>query len=541
MRRGTGVAFWLCQVAIAVAYALGVSLFRELSISHWLVLCGLHMSALLLVPYRYWPALLVGEFASLAYLSVTCVDQLGPTWAWCNAVPSIAFAMPVVYLARERWNVLPTRTTVNMGTLLVCALAVAAIRTGYSLGLVATARLPVGYAPIHYGVVAGRWMLGNYMGILTVVPFVLVIRQLLSETTWTMWSARFLKSKLGMESVFLLVPMLIILMWMGLSAAPESSTRQIAQVAMFLPVVWLTLRYGWQGAALGGTFGSFAVIVLMPAKYDVSTLDAQVFIAFTISTMLLTGARIRVLDEQAQQERSDTRFALALAQRNVHLGEMQLRSTSQALEQVRETVQSVYNMMLGRLHHMTPVIDDRHYRRQALVAQDQLYRLADSLCPVTWRERGLHAVLREGPMARVLDESGVSYWCDLRGPVSTLSPTIHLAIYRVVCEAIADGCTRGDVSDIRVQVRCGGRNSQRKWSVVRINLRSTAEQVANVRWDELLPRVLRTATGLGWPAIEDRAATFEGRAREHLISGGRCISVILFDPENPGSELRRRG
>jgi hypothetical protein len=181
---------------------------------------------------------------------------------------------------------------------------------------------------------------------------------------------------------------------------------------------------------------------------------------------------------------------------------------------------------------MTPVIDDRSYRRQALVAQDQLYRLADSLCPVT-RERGLPAVLREGPIARMLDETGIAYWCDLRGPVSVLSSTIHLAIYRLVCEAVADGCSRRDVTDIRVQVRCG-RRGDRRWSVIRINLRSEQGRLAQVRWDDLLPRVLRTATGLGWPAIEDRASTFEGRAREHRISGGRCISVLLFDPEHPG-------
>ncbi|MHA6203421.1 MASE1 domain-containing sensor histidine kinase [Dyella soli] len=539
MRKGTMAGFWLRQIAVAALYGASVTLLRHLSISHWLVLCGLHVAALLLVPYRYWPALLVGESASLAYLSVTCAEQFGLAWAICNLVPSVVFVMPVAYFSRERWQIFPTKTSVNINALLVCALLVAALMTGNSLALLAITRLPEGYGPINYAAVAGRWMLGNYMGILTIVPFVLVVRQVLLDAPLRELGTRFWESRLARECTFLLLPTLAFLVWMGLSSSPATNTRQFAQVAMFLPVVWLALRYGWQGAAVGGTLASLAVITLMPARYDPHTLDAQVFIAFAISTMLLMGARIGALDDRAQRERTDLRMALALAQRNVHLGEVQMRMTSQALEQVRESVHSVYNMMLGRLKHMAPVFDDRSYRRQALVAQDQLYRLADSLCPVTWRERGLQAVLREGPIARVLEETGVTYWCDITGSVDLLSPMVHLAIYRLICEAIADGCTRRDVSDIRVQIRCGERRG-RKWGVVRISLRADSVRLADVRWDELLPRVLRTATGLGWPAIEDRAATFEGKAREHLLSNGRRISVILFDPESPDGDEHRQ-
>ncbi|MDG2538508.1 MASE1 domain-containing protein [Dyella jiangningensis] len=533
MQKGTGVASWLRQFAAAATYLAIASLFRELSISHWLIVCGLHVSVLLLTPYRYWAALAVGDMVSLGYLSITCADQFGVTWAVFNLVPSLALAMPVIYLFRERWPILVDRKTIHAGALLACALLVSAIRTADSLFMISITKLPENYPPLHYGFLASQWMLGNYMGALTVAPFMLMLNQVLQEVSWRDLGARFLKSRLAMECVFLLVPTLAFLVGLGLNSSPTANTRQLAQLAMFLPVVWLTMRYGWQGATVGGTLASLAVVALMPKMFDPDTLSAQVFIAFIISTMMLMGARIGALNQQAQQERTDLRMALALAQRNMSQGEVQLRMTSQALEQVRETVHAVYNVMLGRLRHMTPVIDDRSYRRQALVAQDQLYRLADSLCPVT-SERGLPAVLREGPIARMLDETGIAYWCDLRGPVSVLSATIHLAIYRLVCEAVADGCTRRDVSDIRVQVRCGRQNG-RLWTMVRINLRSRPDTVNEVRWDELLPRVLRTATGLGWPAIEDRAATFEGRAREHLISSGRCISVLLFDPEQPGS------
>jgi len=303
---------------------------------------------------------------------------------------------------------------------------------------------------------------------------------------------------------------------------------------MFMPMVWLALRHGWKGAAIGGTAASFAVIALMPARSDQSTLQAEVVIAFAVSTMLLMGARIALLNHRAEKERNDLRLALALAQRNVHAGEMQLQVTSQVLDQIRETVHSSYSMMMGRLKSLQPTINDRSYHLQALIAQDQLYRLADSLYPTALREHGLPATLSEGALPRVLSDTGITYRSEIRGPLGQLSPAIHLAIYRITCEAVADACIRRDISEISVVVRCG-RHQDRYWVMTRIDCRTHPQQVEHVRWNELIPKVvLRTTSGLGRQAIEDRAATFEGRARERTLPDGRRISVFLLDPAIPG-------
>jgi glucose-6-phosphate-specific signal transduction histidine kinase len=306
-------------------------------------------------------------------------------------------------------------------------------------------------------------------------------------------------------------------------------------MAMFMPMVWLALRHGWMGAAIGGTAASFAVIALMPARSDVNTLQAEVVIAFAVTAMLLMGARIASLNQRADKERSDLRLALALAQRNVHMGEMQLRVTAQVLDQIRETVHSGYAMMMGRLKTLQPAINDRSYRLQALIAQDQLYRLADSLYPTALREHGLPATLNEGALSRVLNDSGITYHSEIQGPLSELSAAIHLAIYRITCEAVADACIRRDISAITVLVRCG-RSQGRAWVMIRIDCHTQPQQAEQVRWNELIPKVvLRTTSGLGRQAIEDRAATFEGKARERAFPDGRRISVILFDPILPGS------
>ena len=516
---------WFRRIGIAASYGLLIFLARQVTIPHFLLLSGVHLTALLLTRYRDWPLLVLGEMCVLVPVSIQCAGLWGIPWAIVNVIPGIVIMAPVVWAVRQRWPIMESRKALNMGALLGCALVLSFVMTAYNIGTMLITKLPEGYT-LHFDKMAVEWVLGNYLGILAITPTALFAHQLFTGARWRELGSRLLDNRTVLDSTFLVVPALVLLVWIGLESP---RVRQIAQVAMFLPIVWLAMRHGWQGAAIGGTASSLAVVALMPATYDQQTMQAEAIVAFAISSMLLLGARIGALHHHAEQERMDVRMAIALAQRNVHIGEMQLRTTSMALEQIRETVQASFSMMMGRLRHLQPTIEDRSYHRQALVAQDQLFRLADSLYPVSWRERGLPAALREGAIPRALDETGVGYWCDLRGPLSRLSQTLHLVIYRLVVEVVADACARRNLSEVVVRVRCGEK-AGRRWALVSMIFRDRAEASSNVRWDELLPRVMRSTSGMGWSGIRDRAMTFEGDAREHSLANGRRVSLLLLDP-----------
>jgi glucose-6-phosphate-specific signal transduction histidine kinase len=532
MGNGSRWNTWWRYVIVAVVYCAGVSLFRQVSISHWLVMCGFDLTVLLLTPYRYWPALFTGEFLQLLVKSIQCFDQFGWLWSTVNLLPTLLVMAPLVYVARERWHVLD-RGYLNMPALLACSLFVAAVMTLDSLVSLSITPLPPGYVlPGGWGGVAGRWLLGNFIGILTITPIVLAFRNMMVKHPWRHWLSRALDSKLLIESIGLVLPVLGMLIWTGLEVSPHTSTRQIAQVAMFLPVVWLALRHGWQGAAIGGTAASFAVMVLMPERYDHDTLQSEVLVSFVISSMLLLGGRITSIDRQAAQERMDVRMALALAQRNVHVSEMHLKMTSMALEHIRETVQAGFTLMLGRLRHLQPAIDDTGYRKHALTAQDQITGLAESLYPTAWRVGGLPSALQEGAVAHALRAGGMHYRCDFRGPIGQLPQSLRVAVYRSTNEAIADVCSRQHASDILVQVRCGVRHG-RRWTVASVSVHAHPVRMKHVIWNEVIPKVVRATSSLGWAAIQDRAATFEGRARERMTQRGRRITISFQEPQKP--------
>jgi glucose-6-phosphate-specific signal transduction histidine kinase len=530
MGKGLWERAWVRHVAVAVAYGLAAAILRELSVSYWAVANGLRLSVFLLAPYRYWPALLVGDLGYYAYLSYDCLDDWGMTWAIYNLLSPGMFIAPLIYWVRKRWQ--PSGNATHIGLLLCCTLLLActiAIRGVLSVNLM---HLPKGYV-VHNGDLAAGYFIGAYLGTLTIAPLVLAIYQAISQCGWRFIYNKVADSRLVFESICLVLPLLAFFLWLGMSAQANSETRQLVQVAMFLPVVWLALRHGWQGAAIGGAIASCAIKLLMPALYDQHTIQAEILVAFAISTMLLMGSRIATLDRRAEQERADVRMALALAQRNLYIGELQLRMASQSLEQIRETVQGGFSMILGRLRHLQPAVDDRGYQRYALVAQRQLDTLADSLYPVAIREKGLPSALREGSLVQLLRDAGMFYTCDIRGPLSRLSHTLHMTVYRIVCEAIADACSKKDMSDIRVKIRCMERNA-RRGVVIRIFMKADPIHMSHVHWGELHAHVTRTTSGLGLRTIRDRAAVFEGRAKSRTLRGGRVISALLMDPATGG-------
>jgi signal transduction histidine kinase len=205
--------------------------------------------------------------------------------------------------------------------------------------------------------------------------------------------------------------------------------------------------------------------------------------------------------------------------------------TARALDQARETVKASFTMMMGRLRHLQPAVDDGGYQRLALSAQEQLAGIADSLEPVTTRSQGLPTALEKGAVARLLRHTGVRYKCDLHGPVSALSSSTHVTLYRMISEAIACCCASRDSSNISVYVRAGN-GRDRRWVAVRVRARRPTFPGPAVDWEDLIPRLMRTTTGLGFQAIQDRAGIFDGRAKELLLSKGKCITWVMFDPVN---------
>lgn len=521
------------QIMAALGYAAGYWMLQKISFPYWVLFAGFRLATLIFIPQRYWAALALGELAPLGYLAVSCAPQYGMAWAALTAFPTpIVLAMPLVHACKGRLRMLPVRGGVRMGVLLLCMLAVASLWTLMNTGRLAVTRVPAEYH-IDYGAALARWFIGNFLGVLTVVPLAVWVRDAWRSTTVGERWQRVMDSRLLMESAFLLVPALGLLVWIAAHASADRS-QDAARMAMFLPVVVLALRHGWQGAAIGGTLASVAVVLTMKSMEDAGAIQAETFIAFAISSMLLLGSRISVLNQRDAMERMQVQDALGLARRNIAIGEARLRVAAEFLEQIREMIHVGYEHMLTQLRH-TPSVDSRLYARQAALAQEQLFRLSDGLYPTGWRDKDLMLALRQGPLARALDEAGVSYWCEARGDFSKVSSTLHLAVYRLVGECLALTCQDLPPTHVRVRLRAGQRDGQ-PWVGLRLLASTEADRVAAIRLDDV--RLRLGSAGLNWSAAEDRARSYQGRLRQTQVPRGQVITAVLLDPESRARATR---
>jgi glucose-6-phosphate-specific signal transduction histidine kinase len=285
-------AAWGRFLAVAGAYAACYELTRNVSFSHWMLPAGLRLACLFLVPRRYWLALAIGETLPIAEMAALHASAFGVLWAVIVSFPPIALMMPAVAWMRRRFGLFREDGQIHMGMIMCATMACAVINgiaNGAALANVSMAdgsEAPAVTIPLFLA-----WFLGAYLGALTLLPTILALRERLAAqpggvvTVKAVWH-----SNLTRDALFIAVPILALLM--ATASQLDGTALQCVRVAMALPVVALTLRHGWHGSAVGGMLASIALASTSFELRDPAMIQAQVVLAFVITTSLLFGVRV---------------------------------------------------------------------------------------------------------------------------------------------------------------------------------------------------------------------------------------------------------
>ena len=283
---------WGRYVAIAGAYAACYELTRYFSFSHWTLTAGLRLACLFLVPKRFWLALAVGEALPIAEMAALHARQFGITWAVLASIPPMLVCMPIVGLLRTRSSLRRPDGQINMAMLTFATLACALVTTLDNSLVLSTVVMadgsptPSATAPIFLA-----WLLGAYLGALTITPTIMAIRERVvamgrSAVTWQAWW----RSPLTRDTLFIAAPVLALLL--GVASQVDGGALQAARIAMAAPVLALTWRHGWHGSAIGGMLASIGMASTSFRLQDPAMIQAQTVLAFVLSTSLLFGVRV---------------------------------------------------------------------------------------------------------------------------------------------------------------------------------------------------------------------------------------------------------
>lgn len=530
---------WLWQVAVALAYALAYCAVRPFSDAHWSLTSGLRLACLLLIPYRFWLALAVGEAAPLAYSVFKCVGLYGVVTASIWSIPPIALAMPVVWFCRQRLGLFPAQRVIDMKALLICALGSSMLWAVITYAGFLTATDPGMHA--NPTMLAGVFV-GSYVAILTIVTWPLFYRIARNGRSLREMAAEATRSSLAWDTLLYALPALLAITVASAYMGTESGV--ILQMSLFLPVAWLTLKYGWRGAAMTGPIAVGCVCALTLSVPDPIVIQAQFFIAFAVTFLFLMGARIASQIHAQEQERLTVGKALGVVQQVMHHGELRLRQTSAALEMVAGNVSLSQGRVLQKVQRFLSPDERAALNREASATKNRIYGLAESMHPVAWRERGLPAALRES-IGRILDEGGIAYECIIQGRgLSQLAPPVHQAIYRIACESIAQVCAQRACERITLTLR-GGETQGRRWAAIRVTgitgEEDTGERPHHGQSGADITAKLGAGVG-AQPSIAAQAELFDGLMHSKGGTDRLTISVMLYDAQHLtlGKEIQPR-
>ena len=283
---------WLRYLWISVGYAVVFELLGFVFISHWQLTAGFRVACLLLVPRRYWLALIAGEALADSAFVYGCVGRLGLPWGLSVLFVPMMLNMISVGLFRKYRPIIDANKRVVVSSLLLCIFASVIMSTGAEViefalmqGLSPEKR----FSAAHVDSYSYLWFLGTGLGIYAIVPFALWAYTE-DDLNWQSPLSGIVSSPLLLTAVAFLVPSLYVLAHTIVYTHAES-LRHIAQVAMLLTPAWFAWRYGWQGASLACMMANLAVVQSMPALYDHTTLQTQTWMMVSSTVWILLGAR----------------------------------------------------------------------------------------------------------------------------------------------------------------------------------------------------------------------------------------------------------
>lgn len=396
-----------------------------LSFDQWYLPAGLRAASLLFVPYRYWPYLFAGDAAALLVIRVPKAEQYSALWVYLSPfllMPLVASLAVVLrnklktYRDKARW--LPLA-----GLLIALWSSVLNMALGYFLY---GPRASVTFANFY------KLSVGDYLGILMVILPVLLFMGRNSGQITPKHAVR--DALIAGGAIFALycvaaIPML------------EAAFHQGLLMLMILPVVGLTFRHGWRGAAVGILAVNIVTAMKIPYMNAPGTYDAEIFVtqqalAIAATGLLMLGTVISDLFDKARTAGVAEKEALLLAQNSFLSSESKLR------DQVIYMAQMQLRLDDYRDELVTWLKQHRHFDaamglNSSGVAHARLFdQQALALYPMRIEAQGLYAVLNAEAFTDFwANETTVRY--QLRGQPKRLTVDLQLAAYRCVCNAFA--------------------------------------------------------------------------------------------------------
>lgn len=382
---------------LAAAYAIAYWAGRSISVDQLYLPAGLRVAALLLLRPRWWPWLMLGEYAFFAISRYPMIERYGIAWA---VVASVVLMPTVAWIvhAHRAWMRSSNLSWV-LSIAASSAIAVTLLNQGWAYLL-----MPARHEAVSWSGVL-RFAVGDYVAILMFAPLVVL------------WQRR------------------------HLAAAARRGWMIAALVALTVAAASITI-----GATMHST-GE-------PGSFDGGAFLAQQVLVVTGTVMLLLGSTLAHYYHQFRQRERVAEHVTRLA-RTTHLaGEQDRRERALRMTRIGEdidlSIHATADWLLRR-GHAIPAADMLRQNEM----QSRLFREQISLVyPTGIEHTGLYVALQSAGLAEAWALSHRLARPRLVGNPCRLSLGLQLAAYRSLADAV-EALLAHERGSLQVRARCG--------------------------------------------------------------------------------------
>lgn len=433
---------------VAVLYAAACWAARQVSLDQFVLQAGVRVAALLVCRREMWPYLMVGEYAYFAFLRVPMLGKYGLEWVLLSSAYQFPCVAAIVHMHRRA---IENKTD----AWLLSVASAAAVLVGVGNLALAHALWPAQPAG-GFMTIASRYVLGHYVGILTVAPLALLwLRR--HEIDWSSWRSP--------VATYAAVSLLAVGAVSLLLSNDSQIEKTLAQLVMAIPVVALTCVQGWWGAAIGLPVISIFVristpVTGLPASFDIESFKVQLLMAVAGSALLALGSKITHYYRRCGLQAKAQRQAISNARASHSTGERELRSRVVSLRKIgdgldaalSETVdwlrlQGHHEVATSLLHVAT--VHSRKFREQA-----------NMVYPTTMEHVGLYLAIQIGGIGDTWEQSDRLVQPYLVGDPCRLSLDLQLTAYRALTEAVSL-LIENESGPLKIRAKCGRYGSNR--------------------------------------------------------------------------------
>jgi MASE1 len=409
-------------VALSAVYCAAYLAAWFHSLDQWLLPVGLRITGLLLLPYRFWPFLLVGDAAALLVLRVPRASFDGALWAYASCFLQPFMTAVVPYIVREK-----AQSLAQVAKWFPLILAIAAYWSVVCNYLVNT----FFGGPTDFSIF--RVFVGSFLGATLIsLPFLIWLFRAEEKGLKT--------TNLLRDGIFtaMLIATLYVAAnhWSGLS----KDLRLTFLVLMFSPTIFLTLHHGWRGALIGAWASNLGVGVVLlrfnfESAHDTTVFIGQQILLLSTAALLAFGWKVSEHYERAREAGISERQARALAQGSFFSGEDELRRHMLFMAHMQLLYDDEYKYMADWLRANGYAKAALDLNTRAVEHRRIFDQNAQALYPIQIEEHGLFSVVYSPPFRRFW-AGDAEVLIGFAGQLQGLSIELQLAVYRCICHAM---------------------------------------------------------------------------------------------------------